>query len=235
MSDENADNLSANDSIEYCLQLQSAKRDSDYREIYKGESCSFRIKNLEPGTEYNVRVCAIRIINSESGQTRLCSSFTPHTTLVTPKQNTNKSNNIKKNQSDSNLSTSSDVEKAGSMTKLSKFSRFLWPSFYLNLNTSKQSNTKLNQLTGQFSSQSNMKTSTSSIKNRNSNSNKFSNRRTSDPNLTNIEHDETISDRSITDQQWAFLFIIILVIIAFLTAYAANSFFASYYDLSTEL
>jgi uncharacterized integral membrane protein len=59
-------------------------------------------------------------------------------------------------------------------------------------------------------------------------------RKNSEPNLTSNLQD-TISNRNITDQQWAILIIIILLIIAVFIACAANFFFNSYYDLSSEL
>ena len=79
--------------LEYCLQLQQAKKDSDYRDVYKGSETSFHCKDLEPGSDYNIRVCAIRLHNSSSSK-RICSAFTPHTQFTTLKLNT-KSNLLK--------------------------------------------------------------------------------------------------------------------------------------------
>jgi hypothetical protein len=240
------------DSLEYCLQLQSVKKDADYKEIYKGESCSYRIKNLEPNMDYNVRICAIRVCHQDSN--RICSPFSSHTNFTTIKINQNKINNPKKSQSDISLISSSDNKETSNLTKLS---RFILPSFYLNLNTSKTSNVKTNQVA--FTSQNSQKMQTN-LNNNNNINNKKSNtanatntvspsitttnntatnttyRKMSDSNISNnsMSLHEKITNRQITDQQWAFLFIIILVIIAFLIAYVANSFFTSYYDLSSS-
>lgn len=221
---ENIESSNA-DLLEYCLQLQSVKKESDYKEIYKGDSCSFRLKNLEPGIEYNVRVCAVRVFNSDSNSNRLCSSFTSHTSFITLKVSNRLSQHKK-------MLTGSDVAKSASVSSFSRFSRLLLPSFYLNLNTSKSSK---QQTVLTFSQNNNQKMQTNIGKK--SLVQKSTNRKTSDPAILNNASllQENISSRQITDQQWAFLFIIILVIIAFLIAYAVNSFLASYYDLTSEL
>ena len=222
---ENIESSNA-DLLEYCLQLQSVKKESDYKEIYKGDSCSFRLKNLEPGIEYNVRVCAVRVFNSDSNSNRLCSSFTSHTSFITLKVSS------RLNQHKKMLETSSDVAKSASVSSFSRFSRLLLPSFYLNLNTSKSSK---QQTVLTFSQNNNQKMQANIGKK--TLVQKSTNRKTSDPAILNNASllQENISSRQITDQQWAFLFIIILVIIAFLIAYAVNSFLASYYDLTSEL
>jgi len=65
------------DILEYCLQIQPAKKDMEYREVYKGPETCFFLANLDPNTEYNIRVCAIRVQSSSNEATkRICSSFT---------------------------------------------------------------------------------------------------------------------------------------------------------------
>ncbi len=232
LSEENSDLL------EYCVQLQSMKKDSDYKEVYKGELCSYRLKNLESNTDYNVRVCAIRVCSSESN--RICSPFTSHTSFTTLKISSNKTNNQNNRKSVTDLQPASslDLTAKESTTNFSKISRFILPSFYLNLNTSKYSNAKTNGLS--FSTQPNQSKMQSNLINTISNSKKSAStaknvsRKLSEPNLTSNSHD-TISNRNITDQQWAFLIIIIVLIIAVFIACVANFFFNSYYDLSSEL
>lgn len=85
-SASDAEDLNKNspDYLEYCLQVQSLKKDAEYRDIYKGQSTSFTLSDLESGTDYNIRLCAVRVQNSSASK-RLCSSFTPHVTFTTLK------------------------------------------------------------------------------------------------------------------------------------------------------
>jgi hypothetical protein len=70
------------DTISYVLQLQIYRKETDYTEIYHGESTSFRATNLESGVDYRARVCAIRTTNE--GLT-LNSPFSPATHFVLPR------------------------------------------------------------------------------------------------------------------------------------------------------
>ena len=98
-----------NDSLEYILQVQSTRRDSDYKEVYKGTYCSYRLKDLEANTEYYIRVCAVRISPDSSVQ-RICSPFTSPTVFTTPKPSLNKPNpQIKTNLVDSFSTSTSNV------------------------------------------------------------------------------------------------------------------------------
>lgn len=84
-SEDENENDDDDDELEYCLQLQGAKKDTEYRDVYKGPETWFNIMHgLEPGAEYNVRVCAIRLQSSTASK-RLCSAFTQHTQFTTQK------------------------------------------------------------------------------------------------------------------------------------------------------
>lgn len=50
-----------NDTIQYILQLQAHKKETEYTEIYRGESTCYRLTNLESGVDYRARVCALRL------------------------------------------------------------------------------------------------------------------------------------------------------------------------------
>ncbi|KAK3095390.1 hypothetical protein FSP39_014126 [Pinctada imbricata] len=60
------------DSIEYVLQLQS--REHEYTEVYRGRDTSHQIRTLQPKSEYQVRVCAIRICENGS---QIVGAFSP--------------------------------------------------------------------------------------------------------------------------------------------------------------
>ena len=62
--------------IEYALHIQSLKN-SEFREIYRGECTSFRLYDLEPNCEYNIRVAAVRVCASQRIQSQFsgCTLF----------------------------------------------------------------------------------------------------------------------------------------------------------------
>jgi len=71
-----------NDTIEYVLQLQTYKKETEYTEIYRGEATSYRITNLESGVDYRARVCALRLT---SEGLLLNSPFSPATHFTLPR------------------------------------------------------------------------------------------------------------------------------------------------------
>ena len=239
------------DSLEYILQLQLVRRDSDYKEVYKGALCSYRLKDLEPNTEYNVRVCAVRISTDSSVQ-RICSPFTSHTVFTTQKANQNKLNSqTKTNLVDSTSSNTTSISKTSSSND-TFLNRFLWPSFFNNINTAKtlkissDSNLNAPKQNGISSSMKNNKSTSHSTKSINNSSKTRPTATISSP-VTNVAVSSTspsssssmnkTSERNtsrITDQQWAFILILILVAIAILIAFVANSLYTSYSELSIE-
>lgn len=66
----------SDESIEYVLQIQAVKT-GEFREIYRGECTSFRLYDLEPNCEYNVRVAAVRVCASHRIQSQFsgCTLF----------------------------------------------------------------------------------------------------------------------------------------------------------------
>ncbi|KAL3846896.1 hypothetical protein ACJMK2_017848 [Sinanodonta woodiana] len=67
------------DAMVYMLQLQD--KDQDYHEVYKGADTYFLLQNLQPKTDYQVRVCAIRESNDDNGD--IMGAFSPGTGFVT--------------------------------------------------------------------------------------------------------------------------------------------------------
>jgi hypothetical protein len=161
----NPNGLTKPDSLEYCLQLQSVKKDQDYREIYRGEQCSFRVKDLDANCEYNVRVCAVRLCYSTTANDtttqvvhRICSPFSPHAAFTTVRLNRSNGNggngshqlahrmathpDAKSNQASgagSNKASSGGGGGSGAPRPASFLSKFLgtfmWRSFFTNINT----------------------------------------------------------------------------------------------------
>lgn len=212
---------SKQDSLEYCLQLQLVKKDSDYKEIYRGDSCSYRLKDLEPNTEYNVRVFAVRLcFNNDQSIQRICSPSSPHNSFLTHK--TIKSNIPNKN-SQSDLAGLGSSSVTSNFTKQSSFlSKFMWPSFYFNINKS-----KFNE---KITAQNNIAHSTVSRNAvQSSKKSNMSNRPslTSQANLLdlNMSIDSKSLNRRKSDQYWAFTLIFVLVLIAFIIAYLVSSYY----------
>lgn len=67
------------DTISYVLQLYS--RDHDYRKVYSGPETQFFLTNLNPKTDYMLRVCAIRHCSDGSGD--VVGAFSPSHTFMT--------------------------------------------------------------------------------------------------------------------------------------------------------
>jgi len=207
------------DTLEYCLQMQTVKKDAEFRDVYKGDSCSHRLTDLEANTEYNIRLCAIRVSSSK----RICSSFTSYLTFSTPKLlPKNKTPAAKPNE----LSAQTN---SNQMSHSGFLSRFIWPSFYLNFNAETSGGG------GQKMVAANSKKTAHAGK---STSRRLSTSTHSDNlflNSTNLNNADS-SQRHMSDQQWALIFILALVLFAFLIAFVANSMYTSYYDqLSSEL
>lgn len=206
---DDEDKVKFQESLEYCLQLQSSKKDSEYRDIYKGPENFFHLKDLEPNTEYSLRVCAIRIQDSSSK--RLCSSFTPAVSFTTHKLN------LKAPQKKS-ITSNSNSKTHSKMNSKSFLNRFIWPSFYLNLNSSVNSNFKINENDiDVYNSNKSMRKS----KNQNALRN-FS---------ESYGNTQSNNGRQLSDQHWALFFIIILVLIAFLIAFLSNWLYTSYFEI----
>ncbi|XP_029458721.1 LOW QUALITY PROTEIN: fibronectin type-III domain-containing protein 3A [Rhinatrema bivittatum] len=62
------------DPVNYCLQLLVGK-ESEFRQIYKGPSCSFRYSGLQLNCEYRFRVCAIRKCQDIGGAQELIGPY----------------------------------------------------------------------------------------------------------------------------------------------------------------
>lgn len=104
-----------------------------------------------------------------------------------------------------------DSVPSNSSTETSLVSRFIWPSFYLNINSS-------NCLNEKESSRKVKKNGSARLQNSSSS--------------THLSGDAKDDTRQMSDQQWALFFILILVVIAFLIAFLANSLYASYFEIS---
>lgn len=217
LNDQLEDMAQKPDSLEYCLQLQLVKKDSDYREVYRGEMCSYRLNNLDPNTEYNVRVCAVRICHNEQTVQRICSPSSPHTSFLTLK--VNKSN--VGNQLKVDLGGSGQIGSVSSVRQMSLWERFMWPSFFMSINRSKlHEKSALSNASSRISKKSaSNRTSLTSVAQ--------STIATNNSNQA-VEHalnDSKSISRRKSDQYWAFSLIFILVLIAFLIAYLVSSFY----------
>uniref|UniRef100_A0A8C5QJV7 Fibronectin type III domain containing 3B n=1 Tax=Leptobrachium leishanense TaxID=445787 RepID=A0A8C5QJV7_9ANUR len=68
------------DSIVYILQVQVG-RESEYKQVYKGEDSTFQISGLQNNIEYRFRVCVCRRCLDTSQE--LCGSFSPSVSFIT--------------------------------------------------------------------------------------------------------------------------------------------------------
>ncbi|XP_063699052.1 fibronectin type-III domain-containing protein 3A isoform X2 [Culicoides brevitarsis] len=64
-----------NDRIEYLLQMSKGKNEQDYKEVYRGPNTRHTLTNLDYDTEYNFRVCPIRIMTATDDE--VFGSFSP--------------------------------------------------------------------------------------------------------------------------------------------------------------
>lgn len=251
------------DSLEYCLQVQSVRKDTDYREIYRGEQCSYRFKELDSNTEYNVRVCAVRLCysNEHTIVHRICSPFSPAATFSTVKLNNksghtnNQANNkhngneIRQRLNSTQLGNSSGGNSStnNSSSRSRWLSLFTWSSFFSNFNSKSTQPTAAPAsapLRTSFNSKSHLnskKSKTSALTSSSHHNHHHHHHGASTPNGASAQHNQTTADsqssefskgksRTTSDQFWALALIFILVLFAFLIAYAFNSiYYTSYF------
>ncbi|XP_075058235.1 fibronectin type III domain-containing protein 3B [Mixophyes fleayi] len=67
------------DPIGYILQVQVG-RESEYKQVYKGEDLSFQISGLQPNMDYRFRVCVCRRCVDTSQE--LCGSYSPSASFI---------------------------------------------------------------------------------------------------------------------------------------------------------
>ena len=213
------------DTLEYVLQLQAASN-SEYKEVYKGDACSFRLVELEPNTDYNVRVCAVRICS----ESRLCSPFSHHATFTTlkPSKVASSAKNSQNSAGSSTALAGSTEAKSGGL-----LSRLVWPSFYLSINSAQKpakiasSNQKSQPALSSGKNQAQL------VKRRQQQQQQQQMQQTSN----HVKVNENSADgsvktsRSISDQQWAFILIFVLVLIAFLISYFVITIYQSYFEV----
>lgn len=145
------------ESIEYCLQM-SSKRETEYREIYRGTDASFRLHNLEPNTEYQLRVCASLLRGGMPTPT--AAPYSPPATFLTLKQqkllsqNSTASSAINHHHHDHSTVTAKSTKALAnsSRNKVKFFSadffkRLMWPSFYADLSAREKRTRFSSQLT----------------------------------------------------------------------------------------
>ncbi|XP_070212952.1 fibronectin type-III domain-containing protein 3a-like [Littorina saxatilis] len=71
------------DPVTYILQVQRPHTaDHEYRQVYRGPNAHYSLQGLEPGTEYNVRVCAVRE-SGDGSASDIHGPFSQGTHLVT--------------------------------------------------------------------------------------------------------------------------------------------------------
>ena len=202
-SSNNAVQEALSETLEYILQVQKSpnEKNSEYKEVYRGDSCSFKLKDLSANTEYHTRVCSVRVL---SDLQRIYSPASPHTTFTTLKnpKNANNAKHTDSNNITSNHYHSSDSENNHNKNNSSShraeshlLSRFMWPSFYMKLN-------------GDSSVSSSKKAVSSS----------------------SLSSSRADTNERISDKQWALLLIFVLVIIAFFTAFTFNTVYTSFND-----
>ncbi|KAL8559262.1 hypothetical protein ACOMHN_040386 [Nucella lapillus] len=72
------------DPVTYILQLQRPHTsDHEFKQVYKGPSTQHTLDNLDPGSEYQVRVCAVRE-SSDGSAADIPGPFSPGTHFTTP-------------------------------------------------------------------------------------------------------------------------------------------------------
>ena len=215
------------DTLEYVLQVQAGSN-SEYKEIYKGGACSFRLAELEPNTDYNVRVCAVRICN----ESRLCSPFSHHATFTTlkPSKVASSAKNSQNSAGSSTISASSATEaKSGSI-----LSRLVWPSFYLSINSAQKPAKLASSSQKSQPALSSSKNQAQLVKRRQQQQQQQQIQQTN--NHVKVNEDSAdgsvkTTSRSISDQQWAFILIFVLVLIAFLISYFVITIYQSYFEV----
>ena len=240
-SDDLSEAPSSNDLYEYCLQIQSTKKDTDYREVYRGPACSHRLKDLDPNTEYNVRVSASRS-NTQS-------PFSSPAVFTTPKLPGSKSTNNQKLQSGVNSSSlngsganrgsksaaasskslGSPAKKQQQSSSSSLFPAFLWPSFLPSFSSQKNA-AAAKSSNGQSSTSVHHEPVAPS---HNSHLNlkhhlKSHNGSAAPPSVVSTSYDaddDFASKGRISDYIWALLVAVGLVLIAFVIVYHSSSFF----------
>ncbi|KAK7478993.1 hypothetical protein BaRGS_00029754 [Batillaria attramentaria] len=75
--------MQGSDPITYVLQLQRPHTaDHEYKQVYRGPNTHYSLEGLEPGTEYQLRVCAIRE-SSDSSASDIPGPFSPGTHFTT--------------------------------------------------------------------------------------------------------------------------------------------------------
>jgi hypothetical protein len=247
------------ESVEYILQLQKSageKNNSDYKEVYRGTARSCHLKDLTPNTEYNVRVCSLRTLTTQaedlSTSQRICSPASPHTSFLTLKQNNHK-NLSPKNSTDSKSApasaannnsngggprtTDSATTKSSSSQSIvgSLLSRFMWPSFYLNLNSESSATKKMLTTAAPTNDHHHHKSNKHLLKRHSINRINVINATTTtseSPGKTNHTNTKNANsnNRTMRDKQWAILLLFALVIIAFFTAFSVNTVYTSFYQ-----
>jgi hypothetical protein len=251
-SSSSSDELSSsnNETLEYILHLQKSPNDksSEYKEVYRGDACYHRLKDLTPNTEYNVRVCSIRVLslkhssssNEEITNTqRICSPVSPHFSFTTLKVKTNPSNLSGKNLADESSSFAANTNNTSESTGSKMGGLFMWPSFFSKLNSEPSSSKKLNKLaekaelkssTNNTAKNQNHLLKRNSINRINTSNNDSSSSTTIKTNNNN--NNNTKVNRKMSDKHWAILLILVLVLIAFLTAFTVNTVYTSLYEVT---
>lgn len=234
------------ENLEYCLQVKSSN--DDYREVYRGSSCSYRLTNLDANVEYYVRVCATRI-NTEP---RLVSPFSPHTAFTTlrlPKPLHHGGVNSRQAKfgesssstslADSIINTQRTKRPGGKSSLMSRLMAFLTP---ISMNKKINENAKPQQIIqASIQQQKSVKQSKRVSRYQDVNSHLVSSSQKSSLNASSSSTSSTSNGiigsggsllgikRESADQYWALGMIIVLLAIAFVIAYLGMQF----YDLSS--
>ncbi|CAF1136420.1 unnamed protein product, partial [Didymodactylos carnosus] len=199
------------DGISYILQKQEQKRENDYSELYKGEMTSYRVTNLEPGIDYYVRVCAIRVTNEGI---LLNGSYSPVTHFILPRpdellqqqQQRSLNNRSSSNNYPHNISTSSNNNTIQERLLSSSLSSSSFSHHHAsNSASSTITSTKNPGLSNKCISfiQRKMKTYT------------------------------TFESRQLTDQEWAVIIFICFTLLAIFVAVMANFIYTKYGGITT--
>jgi Fe2+ transport system protein B len=179
--------------------------------------------------------------NEETTNTqRICSPASPHFSFTTLKVKTNPSNLSGKNLADESSSSAANTNNTSESTGSKMGGIFMWPSFFSKLNSEPSSSKKLNKLAEKTelktSTNSNAKNQNHLVKrnsiNRLNTSNNDSSSSTSTTIKTNNNNNSTKVNRKMSDKHWAILLILVLVLIAFLTAFTVNTVYTSLYEVT---
>ncbi|KAK6632457.1 hypothetical protein RUM44_007499 [Polyplax serrata] len=65
--------LHSNDPVRYQVQI-SRVRNQDYKQVYRGSECKISLNDLEPGADYSVRVCPVRVSSNSELPGPFCTS-----------------------------------------------------------------------------------------------------------------------------------------------------------------